>query len=151
LGAAGGLLGLAAAGPLAAGIAPWGAGLLLGAVALGGLVVLTRVPVRVVAETTATTVRPAGSALGGLVRRSLGGLCALGRRDDAERQIPRSDPDADADLADDEPVEPPPTPTKPRARKPKVTVPEEPIAEAQQLDLELRPAVKGSPWKLPSP
>ncbi|HLT16481.1 MAG TPA: DNA translocase FtsK 4TM domain-containing protein [Acidimicrobiales bacterium] len=151
LAAAGGLLGLAAAGPLAAGIAPWGAGLLLGAVALGGLVVLTRVPVRVVAETTATTVRPAGSALGGLVRRSLGGLFDLGRRDDDEPQITVYDQDADDDLADDEPVEPPPTPKKPRARKPKVTVPEEPITEAQQLDLELGPAVKGSPWKLPSP
>ena len=47
---------------LIAAVAPWGAGLVLGALALAGLVVLTRVPVRVVAETTATTVRPAGSA-----------------------------------------------------------------------------------------
>ena len=49
---AGGLLGVAAAAPLAAGIAPWGAGLILGALVLAGLVVLTRVPVRVAAEST---------------------------------------------------------------------------------------------------
>ena len=60
---AGGLLGVAAAGPLAAGIAPWGAGLILAALVLAGLVVLTRVPVRVAAESTAAATRPAGLAL----------------------------------------------------------------------------------------
>src|SRR5690606_905616 len=43
---AGGLLGVATGGPLAAGIGTWGAGLVLGALALAGLVVLTKVPVR---------------------------------------------------------------------------------------------------------
>jgi len=150
--AAGGLLGLATGGPLAAAIAPWGAGLLLGAIALAGLVVLTRVPVRVVAETTATTVRPAGSALGGLLRRSVGGLFDLGGREDDEPAIQVYDQDAD-DALDDEPAEEPPgpAPKRPRARKPKVVLPKEPVTEAEQLDLELGPAVKGSPWKLPSP
>ena len=149
LAVAGGLLGIAAAAPLIAAIAPWGAGLVLGAVALAGLVVLTRVPVRVVAEQTATTVRPAGSAVGEYLRRSFGGLFDLGRRDlDDDVEIQLYDQDADEPLDVDEPE---PAPKKPRARKPKVAVPDEPITDVEQLDLELGPAVKGSPWKLPPP
>jgi S-DNA-T family DNA segregation ATPase FtsK/SpoIIIE len=149
LAAAGGLLGIAAAGPLTAAIAPWGAGLLLGALALAGLVVLTRVPVRVVAETTATTVRPAGSALGAYLRRSFGGLFDLGGPyDDDAPHVQLFDQDVDDLLEEGEPA---PAPKRPRSRKPKVAVPDEPITEAEQLDLELGPAVKGSPWKLPPP
>ncbi|MFP5254922.1 MAG: DNA translocase FtsK [Acidimicrobiia bacterium] len=147
LAAAGGLLGIAAAAPLIAAIAPWGAGLLLGALALAGLVVLTRVPVRVVAETTATTVGPAGSALGGYLRRSFGGLFDLRGRDaldDVGIQLFDQDAEGPGDEA-------PPAPKRTRVRKPKVAVPDEPITEAEQLDLELGPAVKGSPWKLPPP
>ena len=75
---AGGLLGVAAAGPLAAGIAPWGAGLILGALVLAGLVVLTRVPVRVAAESTAAATRPAGLALVDAAKRVGGNLFSLG-------------------------------------------------------------------------
>jgi len=150
LAAAGGLLGIAAAGPLIAAIAPWGAGLLLGALALAGLVVLTRVPVRVVAETTATTVRPAGSALGAYLRRSFGGLFDLGEPygDDDAPHVQLFDQDVDDLLEEGEAA---PAPKKPRSRRPKVAVPDEPITGAEQLDLALGPAVKGSPWKLPPP
>ncbi len=144
---AGGLLGIAAAGPLAAGIEPWGAGLLLGALALAGLVVLTRIPVRVVAETTAAGVRPAGSAISSYVRQAYETLFSVGNvdgaidLDDAEL-FDQDDEDTQGE------AEPPPRP--PRPRTPKVQLP--PIApdvEPTQLDLELGPAVKGSAWKLP--
>ena len=68
------------AGPLASGLAPWGAGLVLGAVALAGLVVLTTVPVRVAAESTANGVRPAGTAVAGALRRARYHLFSLRRR-----------------------------------------------------------------------
>ncbi len=55
---AGGLAGLAIAGPLAAALAPVGAGLVLAAVALAGLVVLTQVSVRAAADRAAAGLRP---------------------------------------------------------------------------------------------
>lgn len=142
---AGGLLGVATGGGLAAGIAPWGAGLVLGALALAGLVLVTRVPVRVAAESTAAGFRPAGSALGGYVRRLRNTLFTLGsgdEADDGELSVSLFDQDADGD---DEPA------PKPRVRKPKpkAEVPAEPAVDPEQLDLELGPAAKGSPWKLP--
>jgi S-DNA-T family DNA segregation ATPase FtsK/SpoIIIE len=150
---AGGLLGVAAAGPLAAGIAPWGAGLLLGTIALAGLVVLTRVPVRVAAESTAAGVRPAGSAISAYLRQardtlfSLGGDTAL-LDDEPGVRVFDQDEDADDGVIDLDG----PAPKRPRARKPKVEVPAiDPDVEPTQLDLELGPAVKGSPWKLPPP
>jgi S-DNA-T family DNA segregation ATPase FtsK/SpoIIIE len=40
---------------------------------------------------------------------------------------------------------------KPKAhKKPKVKLPPEPVTDAEQLEIELGPAAKGSPWKLPS-
>jgi S-DNA-T family DNA segregation ATPase FtsK/SpoIIIE len=151
--AAGGLLGLAAAGPLASGLAPWGAGLILTAMGIGGLVVLTRVPVRVAAETTAAASRPAGAAIADTLKRVGTHLFSLGTsaEDDDEPGVHLFDQDVD-DLIDlDDPDTAPPR-RKPGPRKPKVLVPEpdEPI-EATQLEIELGPAVKGSPWKLPPP
>lgn len=149
LATAGGLLGVAAAAPLIAGIAPWGAGLVLGALALAGLVVLTRVPVRVVAETTATTVRPAGSAVGEYLRR-LGGLFDLGGHETGDEGVGVELFDQDAAGAFEE-DQAGPAPTRGRARRSEVAAPEEPITEVEQLDLGLAPAVKGSAWKLPPP
>src|SRR5690606_12718424 len=125
---------------------PWGAGLLLGALALAGLVVLTRVPVRVAAESTASSFRPAGNAVGSYLRQFKNTLFTLG---------PETDDDVEVQLFDqddsDEPEEEPPA-KKPRARKPKVQTPKaEPVTDATQLDLELGPAVAGSSWKLPPP
>jgi S-DNA-T family DNA segregation ATPase FtsK/SpoIIIE len=146
---AGGLLGLAAGAPLAAGVAPWGAGLILGAVALAGVVVLTRVPVRVAAESTAAATRPAGTALAESFRRATANLFSLagssGEREDGVRLFDQDVDDLiDLDAGD--------TPRPARPRKPKVQLPpvEDP-GEAEQLEIALGPAVKGSPWKLPPP
>jgi S-DNA-T family DNA segregation ATPase FtsK/SpoIIIE len=143
---AGGLLGVAIAGPLTAGLAPWGAGLLLASAGLAGLVVLTRVPVRVAAESTAAGMRPAASSIGAYLRQTRDTLFSLGGESDAAgTRVFDQDVDDLIDL--DEPAAPA---KKPRVRKPKVEVPEVgPDTEATQLDLELGPAVKGSPWKLP--
>jgi S-DNA-T family DNA segregation ATPase FtsK/SpoIIIE len=143
---AGGLLGVAIAGPLTAGLAPWGAGLLLASAGLAGLVVLTRVPVRVAAESTAAGMRPAASSIGAYLRQARDTLFSLGGEGDAAgTRVFDQDVDDLIDL--DEPAAPA---KKPRVRKPKVEVPEVgPDTEATQLDLELGPAVKGSPWKLP--
>ncbi|MEO7429072.1 MAG: DNA translocase FtsK, partial [Acidimicrobiales bacterium] len=144
---AGGLLGIAAAGPLAAGLAPWGAGLLLGAIALAGLVVLTRVPVRVAAESTAAGVRPAGMAISAYLRQVYETLFSIG--ESADGLAPTDDVRVfDQDDAPDDPDVG--SSRKPRVRKPKVDVPALiPDVDPTQLDLELGPAVKGSPWKLP--
>ncbi|MGQ0431553.1 MAG: DNA translocase FtsK 4TM domain-containing protein [Microthrixaceae bacterium] len=147
---AGGLLGIASAGPLAAGIAPWGAGLLLGTVALAGLVVLTRIPVRVAAESTAAGVRPAGSAISAYLRQTYETLFSIG--DTPEGISPPGgirvfDQDDDADGPDTDDEQPA---RLSRARKPKVELPVPDLeVEPTQLDLELGPAVKGSAWKLP--
>jgi S-DNA-T family DNA segregation ATPase FtsK/SpoIIIE len=146
---AGGLLGVASAGPLAAGLAPWGAGLLLGTLALVGLVVLTRVPVRVAAVSTAAGVRPAGSAISAYLRQTRDTLFSLDGGDVATAHGVRVfDQDEGGDDVEDPDGEP--GPRRPRARKPKVAVPQvDPDIEPTQLDLELGPAVKGSAWKLP--
>ncbi|MDP1805017.1 MAG: DNA translocase FtsK, partial [Acidimicrobiales bacterium] len=150
--AAGGLLGVAAAGPLASGLAPWGAGLILGAVAIAGLVVLTRVPVRVAAESTAAVTRPAGSALVDVARKVGAHLFSLGT--DAPEEGHDGpllyDQDADEVLDLDDPDAACAPRRKPGPKKPKVQLPppgEE--IETTQLEIELGPAVKGSPWKLP--
>jgi len=152
--AAGGLLGVAAAGPLAWGLAPWGAGLILTAIGLGGLVVLTRVPVRVAAETTVGATRPAGTAIADALRRAGTHLFSIGTNaalDDDESGVRPFDQDVD-DLIDLDDPSAIATRRKPGPRTPRVLVPEpdEPV-EATQLEIELGPAVKGSPWKLPPP
>ena len=152
---AGGMLGVAAAGPLAAGIAPWGAGLILGALVLAGLVVLTRVPVRAAAESTAAATRPAGVALVDVAKRVGGSLFSLTNAPAPAHSLEVFDQDADdrIDLdADPDPADAAHLRPKPGPRKPKVQVPEpdldEPV-QTEQLEIELGPAVKGSPWKLP--
>jgi len=147
---AGGLLGVAAAGPLASGLAPWGAGLILGAVALAGLVVLTRVPVRVAAESTAKGVRPAGAAIADAVRRVRGNLFTLGGTVEDAASGRFFDQDVDDLLDPDDPDDRPAARRKPGPRKPKPLAPELGVpAEGTQLEIELGPAVQGSPWKLP--
>jgi len=148
---AGGLLGVAAAGPLASGLAPWGAGLILGAVALAGLVVLTRVPVRVAAESTAKGVQPARTAIVGAVRRASGNLFSLGgtTSDEEVADLRFFDQDVD-DLIDPDDANAANPRRKPGPRKPKVLTPGPGGGtESTQLEIELGPAVKGSPWKLP--
>ena len=110
LGGAGGLLGVAIGGPLASGVAPWGAALVLAVLALAGLVVLTRTPVRVAAESAADGVRPAGTAvLDGLRRArhhlfSLRGDTGDGDELDDDGFVHVYDQDAD-EVHDEEPEE----------------------------------------------
>ncbi|MGK2949070.1 MAG: DNA translocase FtsK 4TM domain-containing protein [Acidimicrobiales bacterium] len=146
---AGGLLGVAVAAPLAAGLAPWGAGLILAVLAVGGLVVLTQVPVRAAAESTANVTRPAGSAVADAARRLRQSLFSLDGGTDAEPSISVFDQDADG-VIDLDAEEPRPK-KKPGPRKPKAALPDPgEETEATQLEIELGPAVKGSSWKLPA-
>ncbi len=146
---AGGLLGVAAAGPLASGLAPWGAGLLLGTVGLAGLVVLTRMPVRVAAQSTAASMRPAGSAVSAALRRARGSLFSLsgeGATDATPGDVRVFDQDADAATEGE-----PPAARRPRAARPQPKIIDpEPPGEPTQLEIELGPAVQGSSWKLPA-
>jgi S-DNA-T family DNA segregation ATPase FtsK/SpoIIIE len=155
---AGGLLGLAIAGPLASGLAPWGAALVLVAVALAGLVVLTRIPMRVAAESTANGVRPAGTAISGALRRARSHLFSL-RGDAADGDDGDADPGIDVPLddLDDEDGRPlvhvfdqdldEPASDGPKPRAPKLAD-AEPV-QGTQLDLELGPAARSTGWKLP--
>ncbi|MFZ6004959.1 MAG: DNA translocase FtsK 4TM domain-containing protein [Actinomycetota bacterium] len=153
---AGGLLGIAAAGPLAAGLAPWGAGLLLTTLGLAGLVVLTRIPVRVAAESTAAGVRPAGNAVKAYLQQAYETLFSIGDQPEAieppggvrvfdqddDVRIDLDEPDLDNNRGAAGP--------RSKARKPKLD-PDLTSTEVEpsQLDLELGPAAKGTGWKLP--
>jgi DNA segregation ATPase FtsK/SpoIIIE, S-DNA-T family len=145
----GGLLGLAVAGPLATALSSLGAVLVLVVVALIGLVVLTRTPVRVAADRTAAATRPAGTA----VRRGIRSLFTLrGADEDPEVEVGGAllyDQDLDPDPDDAEVAETSARPAR-RRRKAEVVVPDADEA-TEQLEIELGPAVKGSPWKLPPP
>jgi S-DNA-T family DNA segregation ATPase FtsK/SpoIIIE len=141
-GAAGGYLGFALAAPLRAFLAVWGAVLVLLTIGLVGLVVLSRVPVRVAADRTAAGVKPAGSVL----RRGVAYLFNLGDPDggpEVVQPVSLYDQDQDTDGARPDPPPPPPD-TQPGFTK------AEPV-DAEQLEIALGPAVKGSPWKLPPP
>ncbi len=139
-GAAGGYLGLASGGPLRAFLAEWGATLVLLTVGAVGLVVLSRVPVRVAADRTAAGVRPAGS----LLRRVFGWMFELNSSDDTiDLTQSVSVYDQDEDGPPTEPLTAPdPDPPTPKFAK------AEP-ADGEQLEIALGAAVKGSPWKLP--
>ena len=140
-GAAGGYLGFATAAPLQALLAVWGAVLVLITIGLVGLVVLSRVPVRVAADRTAAGVRPAGSVL----RRGLAWLFNLGDPDASDAPVTGAvalyDQDQDAEAG------PPDRPVAPDAPPAEFTK-AEPV-DGEQLEIALGPAIKGSPWKLP--
>jgi S-DNA-T family DNA segregation ATPase FtsK/SpoIIIE len=161
LGHAGGLLGLAVGGPLASGVAPWGAALVLGLVALAGLLVLTRTSVRHAAATTASGVRPAGTAVGGALKRAGRHLFSLradrAAADDTHEVLGI---DVPLDEADGEPVEDEDelvhvydqeadAAVDDAPRRP-ATPPTGAVAgPATQMDLGLRGSGRSSPWKLP--
>lgn len=144
---AGGYLGAAIGAPLRSALASGGAALVLVAVALVGLVVLTSVPVRMAADRTAAGVRP----LGGWARRWWASLFQLGSEapDPLASGIPLYDQDADG--AGRSPTDTPPV----RRRRKDPAAPQESAADAfdnapaEQLEIDLGPAAKGSAWKLP--
>jgi S-DNA-T family DNA segregation ATPase FtsK/SpoIIIE len=134
---AGGLLGFVIGSPLAAAFTPWGAAPLLLAIGMLGLVVLT--------GTSGGAVFDRMAAAKGPLLRGLRRLFSMtepepapGRDDAAE---PEPVPEADPPVASHE-----------RPSPPKVHVPApdvEPV-DGEQLAIDLGPASKASPWRLPS-
>jgi DNA segregation ATPase FtsK/SpoIIIE, S-DNA-T family len=168
---AGGVLGYAVGAPLAAAVSVWGAWLVLCLVALLGILVATGVSLlegvrwlgrvtRSVARSLGNTVRAAlGQGrrrstddeitgepvikINGEERRSEGGKAAMFDQDKVELDL----------TAADKPTHDAPVPGAEAAKEPDLARPksEDPgVADAQQLEIELGPAAKGSPWKLPA-
>jgi S-DNA-T family DNA segregation ATPase FtsK/SpoIIIE len=154
---AGGYLGVAVGQPLESLLGTVGATAVLGLSAVVGLVVLTRTPIRVAADRTLAGVRPLTGAvnqrLAALFRLPydgddpglVGDIDGVGRDDDTLVGVagdPATGP-GDADPAGT-------LGERSRARWPgvKVVVPE-PDAAPEQLEIDLGPAAKGSPWRLP--
>ncbi len=158
--AAGGVAGAAVGSPLESLLASWGASLVLVVIGLIGLVVLTRTPVRVAAETTANGVRPLGQVL----RRGFKAMFEL----DSSRSAGSDDPtlhiggevfDQDSDPTMVDPAEPDADDTDhtdeydassgPEPARPKLeTHVDEPV-DATQLEIDLGPGARRSEWKLP--
>jgi S-DNA-T family DNA segregation ATPase FtsK/SpoIIIE len=153
---AGGWLGVAVGAPLHATVGTAGSVALLAALAVGGLVVLTRTPLRDAADRTVAGVRPFTS----VVNRRLATLFRL-PYDEAAAADDTIDPALVPD--DDTLVDEPDgggngdgagdaTLAKRRRRKaPRFVTPEPDGADVdvEQLQIALGPAGKSSPWKLP--
>ncbi len=150
---AGGLVGAALAGTLTRVIGQWGtAAVLVGLALLAGSLIsgwsLGRMA-RSVVTVSGPALRAAGSWLAGLFRVNEPSLA------------PTGDPDADwtdedaRPLLYDQDADPgaPPEPKRKRRKKPAsstlVDVPHAEPLEAEQLDLDLGPGARSSPWKLP--
>jgi S-DNA-T family DNA segregation ATPase FtsK/SpoIIIE len=135
---AGGLIGFVIGSPLAAAFTPWGAAPLLLAVGLLGLIVLTGVSGGAVIDQLAKAKEPV--------------LRVLRRLFSMTEPAPPAD-DAVDELRppiDDETADPPsahPAPTKPP--KVHVAAPEIDQVDGEQLAIDLGPASKASPWRLP--
>ena len=85
--AAGGYLGMVIGTPLVGLLAPWGAGLVLVALGVIGLVIATGISVRTAARRTADGVRP----MHGVLRRSVDSLFEVGAGEEATEDAPQSD------------------------------------------------------------
>jgi len=157
---AGGWLGVGVGGPLVGLVGTAGSLVVLGVVAVGGLVVLTRTPLR---DAVDRTLARAGALTRGLDRR-LASLFRLpyddGEGGDAATTDERAaglrpdddtlvEPSAEGEASEAEPdttaAEPP---RRPRPA-PEIVVPEPDDAPPEQLEIALGPAAKASPWKLP--
>jgi len=151
---AGGWLGVGIGGPLASMVGTGGSAAVLGLVAVVGLVVLTRTPLRDAADRTVAGVRPLTSGL----NQRLATLFRLpyddqaGQQPDADIIDPALVPDDDTlvDPPDDDTVGETPAAGPARKRKaPKFVAPEPDDVSPEQLEIALGAAAKGSPWKLP--
>jgi S-DNA-T family DNA segregation ATPase FtsK/SpoIIIE len=157
---AGGAIGTLSAGTLAGLVGPWGAGLVVVAVAVIGVLLVTRTSVRTAAGHTAAGVRP----LTGAVGRALRPLFEVGDRDATETDDATVDlrdgggydagaePDLDA-LAVTLPTEAPePADVPDEDEAPEVEAVDEVAAptRAHQLAIDLGPAGRAPNWKLPA-
>jgi S-DNA-T family DNA segregation ATPase FtsK/SpoIIIE len=152
---AGGWLGVAVGEPLHAAVGVGGAVAVLALVAVGGLVVFTRTPLRDAADRTVAGVRPVTA----VVNRRLATLFHLpydgDQSTDGDVVDPALEPDDDDTLVEgpggdgtraDEPA-----PKRGRRKAPKFVAPEpdDGSVDVEQLAIALGPAGKASPWKLP--
>ncbi|MFP3899300.1 MAG: DNA translocase FtsK [Acidimicrobiia bacterium] len=143
----GGYLGAVVGRPMIDFLGTWGAVAVLGLIAVAGLVVLTRTPIRVATESTVAGVRP----LAEVVNQRLSALFRLPYDDDepvpATVAAPATVSDTDDTLVEDDRT------LRERRPAPEIVVPgagAEPDAEPpEQLAIELGPTAKGSSWKLP--
>jgi DNA segregation ATPase FtsK/SpoIIIE, S-DNA-T family len=163
---AGGAIGTLSAGTLAGMIGPWAAGLVVVAIAVIGVLLLTRTSVRSAAGHTAAGVRPLTGAMG----RALRPLFEVGDRDDADADeatvdlrdggdldSSRGDP-ALAALAVTLPTDAPELPDalvedeEPPIEPADGGVGGEPSGPARvhQLEIDLGPAGRAPNWKLPA-
>jgi S-DNA-T family DNA segregation ATPase FtsK/SpoIIIE len=150
--AAGGWLGAAVGTPLESALGRGGAVALLVLVSIGGLVVLTRTPLRVAADLTVSGVRPVTTT----VNRRLAALFRLpyetGRAGEDQPFRDKVDPDLvpdDATLVEAGDQRADSTPPRTKRRKATFVTPQPDVAEPEQLAIALGPAAKASPWKLP--
>jgi S-DNA-T family DNA segregation ATPase FtsK/SpoIIIE len=163
---AGGLLGVAVAGPLEAIVWTFGATIVLAAVAFLGAVMFMGIPVR----DAVGIVRRSVARIGTAIQSSLQSLFTLGRDRDAvddddghggeviDLRDPRPglstpfDHAADDDEDVEEEIEIPVVESARRAPRPKKTddtTAVMPVGEPTQLAIDLGPALMASPWKLP--
>jgi S-DNA-T family DNA segregation ATPase FtsK/SpoIIIE len=152
--AAGGWLGAAVGTPVESALGDGGAVALLVLVAVGGLVVLTRTPLRDAADRTVAGVRPVTARL----NRRLATLFRLPyESDQAAESTPFLDevgpalvPDDDTLVETSEGGAGATRPARAKRRKaPKLAAPQPDTAEPEQLEIALGPAAKASSWKLP--
>jgi len=176
---AGGALGIVVGGSLAGLLGPWAAGFVLGAIAIVGVLIITRTSMRAAAGRTAAGVRPVTGALG----KAFAPLFEVGERTDAaeidlrgdEPEVDASKPtrsrkpatkpfDAEADADGSTGADgPPPSgfagegegpPSVMVAGEHDVPAPDASIddepTEVEQLEIGLGPAAERSPWKLPA-
>jgi S-DNA-T family DNA segregation ATPase FtsK/SpoIIIE len=147
---AGGLVGALVGEPLRGLLAVPGAALILGALGLVGLLVLLKMSARDAWDSVMRGGRKALDVLSGSARHLAAATTTdVDERIDATRRHPSKDKKKpalfDQDDASDEPVEPKPE------REITVSVPEEsePV-EADQLAIDLGPAARQGPWRLPA-
>ncbi|HUP74622.1 MAG TPA: DNA translocase FtsK 4TM domain-containing protein [Acidimicrobiales bacterium] len=160
---AGGLLGVAVAGPLESIAWIYGASIVLAAVAFLGAVMFIGIPVRDAVAILRRSVAPIGTG----VQRAFHSLFTLGRDRDAEETDELEDDDETIDLRDprpglsmpfdhaaddDDEVEIPVVESPRSAPRPRKSVDATavlPVVEPTQLAIDLGPALMASPWKLP--
>jgi DNA segregation ATPase FtsK/SpoIIIE, S-DNA-T family len=165
---AGGWLGAMAGGPLHDLLSTVGSSLVLTALGVAGLVVLTRTPIRVAADRTMAGVRPLTSTVGSHLMALLGltgGPLSPRTEDDQPGGPGLPEPTLDTGPDDDTieqelPVDGDPvaasdggrTASRSRRRAADVGITDSADAdgaESEQLEIDLGPATKASPWKLP--
>ena len=154
---AGGWLGAAIGGPLFSLLSTWGSVLVLSAVALLGLVVLTRTPIRVAADKSAAGLRPfvqsVGTKLSGVFQVPVEAPGEVSPSIEGYGFEPRSDDDTLEEKLDPDALAAAKKLRADRRRAKRKTAVVADVAEdsgpAEQLEIELGPAAKPSVWKLP--